>query len=426
MKKFFLTLLSAILCFSLFAQETEPNRLLIHDKSNNVTGYIIDQVDYIDFATVEGEVAADVEILNVELDQVSLKIMRTAECQAFKLTCVPAIHIASYNDVALAKLIDADTPNLYYQDFEEATLEGIVLEPNTDYAVLTVGVDSYGVLCDVRKAVFTTPSLPTVGNPEVVVTNEDIQKSQFTLSFSPNADVSRYAFVAGAKGEIQAQYAMFAPMLGFSNIGQMIEMWGVSATADTTFTWENMSPGTEYEVFVQAWDSEGTAAPYVVHELTTVAIGGEGVAEVAITLGDYVLADWWGEILPGQFITFTPNDQSSAYRLLVCFADEYDALSENIKSELCMDPPTPMSGWFYYDEVIIDYQINPNTECVAIAAAKNINGEWGPITELRFTTPAIASDPVAAPSKVIKKRTPKAAKQAGVVPAMRKPQLVER
>ena len=48
-------------------------------------------------------------------------------------------------------------------------------------------------------------------------------------------------------------------------------------------------------------------------------------------------------------------------------------------------------GWFQHEELTTDFQINPNNSCVAIAAAKNVNNEWGPVTELFFTTPAQAA-----------------------------------
>jgi hypothetical protein len=57
------------------------------------------------------------------------------------------------------------------------------------------------------------------------------------------------------------------------------------------------------------------------------------------------------------------------------------------QEELCSDPFMPTDGWFQYEQLTTDYQINPGLKCVAIAAAKNSNGEWGPITELYFTTP---------------------------------------
>ena len=47
----------------------------------------------------------------------------------------------------------------------------------------------------------------------------------------------------------------------------------------------------------------------------------------------------------------------------------------------------PTDGWFQYEQLTTDYQIDPGLKCVAIASAKNILGEWGPVTELYFTTP---------------------------------------
>ena len=121
-------------------------------------------------------------------------------------------------------------------------------------------------------------------------------------------------------------------------------------------------------------------------------------------------------------VTFTPNDQSSAYRFSVYTAENYDADPEAIKAELCSEPPMPMSNWFFYEEITTDYQINPNTEAVIIAAAKNVNNEWGPVTEVRFTTPAEAA-PAAAPAKAVRLGAPKAVKQAGVVPAIKNTQI---
>ena len=420
MKKFFLTLLSTILCLSVFAQETDPNRLILVEKSGNFKSYVVDRLDYIEFRTVEGEVAADIEILDVTLEIVTVNIMRTQSCQAFKLACYPSVRVASASDDALVAAVDAEVKDMFWQDFLPAEMSGANLEPKTEYTIVTVGYDSFGTACDVRRAEFTTPAIPVIGEPYVDVEVVDVQQQQFTLRFTPNADVSTYAYVAGAAGEMQSQYEMFAPMMGFSNFGEMIASWGVPSEGVTEWTWTGMQPGTEYEVFIQAYDAAGTMADYQVYTLTTESLGGDGVAEVAITLGDYVLADWNGEILPSQYITYTPNDQSSAYRFNVYTADIYDADSEIIKAELCSDPPMPMAYWFFYEELTTDYQINPNTECVAIAAAKNAKGEWGPVNEVRFTTPANAADPNAAPSKVIKKRTFKTKNQRGVVPVLGK------
>ena len=419
MKKFLLAILSSILCLSMFAQETtDVNRLLIYEKSGNMKGYVLDRVDYMEFETIEGEVAANVTVNEVTLEKVNLSVFRTESCEAYKLSCYPTSRIASYSDDVLASMVDSESSDLYFEDFESADMTGIEFDPITDYTIVTVGIDGFGILCDVRKVEFTTPSKPLVGDPQVAVEEVDIQQFEFTLKFTPNADVSKFSVLSGEKGSLMSQFEMFAPMFGYANVGQMIEGWGVQFTEESEFTWKSMQPGKEYEVFIQAWDAEGTMAQHQEYYLTTKSLGGEGTAEVAITLGDYVLADWGGEMLPSQFVTYTPNDQASAYRFNVYLAEEYDPVAEDIKADLCTEPPMPMTGWFFYEPITTDYQINPNTECVIIAAAKNINGEWGPINEFRFTTPAEAVAADMAPSRVIAKRNMENnAHQAGTLPA---------
>ncbi len=420
MKKFILAVLSSIMCLSLFAQETtDVNRLIMYEKSGNFKGYILDKVDYIEFDKIDGEVAADMVLGEVTLESVMVSVTRTLDCEGFKLSCFPSARIAMYGDEALASMVDSDSEYIYYQDFENAMMSGMTFEPNTNYTIVTVGIDAYGVLCDVRKVEFTSPSKPLVGDPQVEIIEVDVQQYQYTFTFRPNADVSKFSFVTGAKGELQAQYEMYAPMFGFSNMGQMIASWGINSEKDTTYTWTNMAPGTEYEILVQAWDAEGTMAPYQTYTLTTTTLGGDGIAEVEITLGNYELANWNGEMLPSQFITYTPNDQASAYRFGVYIAENYDTDVEGYKAELCSEPPMPMNGWFFYEALTTDYQINPNTECVVIAAAKNAKGEWGPVNEVRFTTPAEAAADMS-PSRNIAKRAIKInqVSQPGTIPAL--------
>ena len=47
---------------SLFAQ-TNPNRVLLTDKTGNTTGFLAERLDSIWFARVEGRIAAEIESL---------------------------------------------------------------------------------------------------------------------------------------------------------------------------------------------------------------------------------------------------------------------------------------------------------------------------------------------------------------------------
>lgn len=421
MKKILLFVTALLLSFGMYAQNATPNRLLIHH-NNTTSGLILNNVDSLTFANVQGEVAADLEILEYNLEEVLLKVTRTASCVAFKIAVEPTVKIASMSDYSLAQYIDNDSENAYYQDFESAQLSGVELLASTEYTIATVGIDQYGILCDVRKAEFTTPDEELVGAPEVKAELVEANHYDFTVKFTPNEDVSKYSVVAAEKGQMQSQYEMFAPMMGFSNIGEMIKAWGLQYTEEATYTWTSMAPGTVYEVFIQAWDAEDVMAPHSVFELTTKSLGGEGTAEVAITIGKYTLGEWLDEegnptMLPSQFITYTPNDQTSAYRFGVYLASNYDAEAEAIKEDLCSDPPMPTMGWFFYEELTTDYQINPNLNCVVIAAAKNANGEWGPVTEVRFTTPSDVTSKSA--SKDIISRNFKSENEAGKIPVIK-------
>lgn len=428
MKKILLFITAILLNFGIYAQNVTPNRFLIH-RNNTTNGYIIDNVDSLTFANVQGEVAANLEILEHDLEKVKLTVTRTESCVSFKIVAEPTIKIASLDDYALASYIDRESESTYYQDFEKAELTGVDFTPNTNYTIATVGIDEYGVLCDVRKAEFKTANATIVGDPQVTAELIDSDFFNFTVKFTPNKDVSKYYVIAGAEGELEYQYETYAPMFGFENFEQLIAGWGLEYEGENTYTWQKMAPGTKHDIHILACDVNGLAAPYTTFNVTTDTLGGEGTAEVQITVGEYSLQKWPDEegnptMLPSQFLTYTPNDQTSAYRFGVYFASEYDAESELIKEELCSEPPVPMAGWFFYEGFTTDYQIDPNTDCVVVAAAKNINGEWGPINEIRFTTPADVTRTSESKSTSIGKRENKVKNEAGKVPSIKPQKLV--
>lgn len=400
---------------SLLAQNNY-NRLLLHNNEGETKGFIIDKIDSltfsnsgdsfianinigeaaetyeinsidsIGFASVPGAVAAKINVINSTVSSVTVDITRTTSCVGFKLACMTLSSISSMSDESLADYIDKNIPDIYEEDFDDVTIN-IDMNYNTTYSVVTVGYDEYGLLCDVERASYTTPSEDLVGNPNVIVEVVENNLYDFTIKFIPNSDVSKYNVIIGAAGSIESQFGMFSSAYGWDNLSDMITDWGLEFIGTKTHQWTDKTPNTEYEIFVLPWDVEGTAAPYTVFTFKTVSNGGEGIAKVNIELGSYELMYWGFEQLPSQFLTFTPNDQTSAYRFGVYLAENYNADVAGYQADLCSDPFMPTEGWFHYEAITTDYQINPNISCVAIAAAKNINDEWGPVTELFFTTP---------------------------------------
>lgn len=408
MKKFYSLLIMAFVGMLAWAQ-SNPNRVLVHETSGNVKGFLAERVDSISFAKVEGRVAADVTYndfaAGTESDTLWISITRTADCVAYKIACIPA-NVMAYlpTEAALADYVDQMGENYYYDDFTNAQMTGIDLADDADYVFATVGYDRYAIPCATSKAEFHTPRPAVVGNPVVECTVAEVGTESITFNFKPNADVAGYAFCIYPAGEAENQLAQWGAFFGFANIGEMVRGWGIQASGDYVYTYTGQTPGTEYELYIQPWDVNGNNADVTVVPVKTEALGGEGVAEVAITVGDFK-----GDILNGfyQIVTYTPNDQASFHRDMIITKEKYETAEwgeEGVKNYLMQDNPyDPYWNQYGVDEAW--WEADPNTEYVACSIAQNINGEWGPLATVPFTTPAKA---VVAPAQARVAKAPSA------------------
>lgn len=407
-------------------QEANPNRVIVTDKGGVSKGFVIDYIEDMSFARVDGEVLAKVTVDQVGLTTMRLTIKMTPECKSYKLAVLPqATSNQLGNDANAIRYINslpASNVPVLDEDFNNGELSGIELNADSKYSIITIGIDKYGIEAGVFRADFETPAPPIVGNPSVDVKVLDTTLDSFTLEFTPNKDVRSYWTVAGEKGTMQEQYEQFAPMFGFSNFNEMIKMWGIERSGTTSNTWSDMAPNGEYEVFIAMTDANGNFAPYQVFDVSTLSLGGKGEAEVAISLVSFTATDWDGKMLPTQAIKYSPNDQAACYRFGLYDAAVYDSSKKDIQEDLCSDPEMNVAYWFQYFEGVSEYQVDVNKEYVAIAAAKNIDGKWGKITELRFKTPATCPGYNGAPvlGRPVLRETRPVAPARGVVPARNK------
>lgn len=435
MKKLLLAIIILVASLGLHAQDKECNRLFLHQKGKdaavfntekidsiyfakkgiadnlivqNSNGtkdeFAVDNIDSLTFKNVEGRVAADIEVLSYTENSATLNITRTPSCVGFKMVCFPYEDVVSFSTKKLVSIINDNITTIYYEDFKEEVVTDLVLEPNTEYAFFTVGIDEYGLLCDLTKKRFATANPDLVGDPQVDIEVVDNNLYDLTLKFTPNADASKYCILIGEEGEIEVQYTMFAYAFGWNTIKDMVKDWGFEFTGVSEYQYLDMAPNTIYEVYILAWDINGVTAPYTIFKFKSKSTGGEGIAKVDIELGKYALTEWPYEdtttiTLPSQFITFTPNDQTSAYRYNVVLEENYLKDIDGYQEDLCSEPFTTTLNWFQYETLTTDFQIDPGTKCVAIAAARNTNNEWGPVTELFFTTPDEMPDECMAPAK---------------------------
>lgn len=400
MKKFFTLILCAVACLSVYAQNTDLNRLVIRDKGGYIHPYAINNLDSLFFHQIDGRVAADIEIKDVAIkqdentkDSVTLAVTRSESCKSYKITCVtkPIADVLT-NDAACAGYFDQIKSNVYNQDFTNAGLTGFdfAFQPKTEYAIITLGYDEIGTPCEMVKAYFTTPALPIKGTPEVKWEISDLQATTYSITFKPNSDVGGYAVTMFNKGQAELQFSQWGAMMGFANLGEMVKAWGFQGVAgkDTTFTWKENIPNTEYEVYVQPWDKNGTLTDYFKIPVTTAKIGGEGIAESTITVGDFKKnkeTDKWV-----QWFNIAQNDQAACHIANLYTEEQWSVGEDSLKRAIINDPYT--SYYIKYGNEEVGFYADPETTYYAVVLSQNANGEWGPLVSKKFTTPKVSDE----------------------------------
>lgn len=400
MKKFFTLILCAVACLSVYAQNIDFNRLIIRDKAGYIHPYAINNLDSMFFYQVDGRVAADIEIKDVAIkkdentkDSVTLAVTRSESCKSYKIACVmkPIADLLT-NDAACAGYFDQIKSNVYDQDFTNAGMTGFdfAFQPKTEYAIITLGYDEIGTPCEMAKAYFTTPALPIKGTPEVKYDVKDVQPFSISVTFKPNSDVGGYAVTLFGKGEAEQQFKMWAARFGFANIGEMVYAFGYKGEAgkDTTFVWKDEKPNTEYEIYVQPWDKNGTLTDYFMIPVTTAKIGGEGVAESTIALGGFKKNkennQWYQEV------TVTQNDQCACHITNLFTEEEWSVGEDSLKRAILSNPF--LSYYVVYGNESVGLYANPETTYHVAVLSQNANGEWGPLVSEKVTTPKVTDE----------------------------------
>lgn len=433
MKKFFsIAALALAMSTGVQAQtDVVPNRMIIHSSVAS-KAYAVDHVDSISFARKEGEVKANLEFLRYEKNEdegdiVYVKVTRTDPSSTFRIDVLPTNTAKQYDDLTFARYFERMSGTQLAEDFSEGKLSGFPTEftANTSYTVVTLAYDEYGVPCQVSRAEFKTPKVPTVGTPSVTYTVDETTSSSFTLTVTPNKDCAEFYWCQFEKGKAQEQFEQWGPMFGLSSIEAMIKQFsGKPYSEEATNTWNELAPGTDYEVAVLPVDVEGNFGDLVYIYVTTKGQGGDGVAQVDVTVGDYV--NNGGSYV--QTVTFTPNDQTALYHDAICVKDAYEknggdkGFTEYLKEDNSQDP-----NWNQYGVDKYIFEATPNTAYYALALAKNAKGEWGPLTKHEFTTGAAPAGVAPAKAVAMPKRvaTKKAAKRTAVAPVMRTMTLVQ-
>ncbi|MFW5545081.1 MAG: hypothetical protein ACOCN0_07355 [Prevotella sp.] len=394
MKKIIATL---ALCTSIAGLQAQTiNRMVIVPQAGYPQGYAINNVDSVFFTTV-GRAAADVTLnkssFSATGDTLWLAITPTADCAKYRITTVTKARADVLTSPAsLESYLDNVNAPDYYQAFTNAQMTGFEtpFAAGADYSILTLGYDKYNTPSEISRVDFTTPSTPYLGNPSVSWVATDSTTTTITMTFTPNSDCASYTFCLFEEGTAEQQFEQWAPMFGFANLSDMIKQFGYNVYTSTyTNTWTSLAPGKRYDIYILPMDANDVYAPLILAKASTKKQGGEGIATVDITIGDFKSSD--GSYY--QEVTYTPNDQASLHRDMIIAADAYNTAEWGEAGVLAYlkgdNPYDPY--WNQYGVDNATWNADPSTNYIAFSIAKNINDEWGPLAMKEFTTPATPS-----------------------------------
>ena len=225
------------------------------------------------------------------------------------------------------------------------------------------------------------------GNPQVSMEEVEITPSSFTLTFTPNEDVSSFYCCQFGHGELEQQYQMFGAWMGFTCYGDMIVAWGTQNTSTMTHTWDDLAPGTQYDIWVQCLDRNGEYAELQCFTVSTTNQGGDGPSVITVEVGEFGFENGY----PYQRVLNTPNDQTSRYYDCIITQTGYDQMggAEGVKQFLMDYYNDPITRDLYALFGVDDARWNAEeaTSYHACAVGMNANGEWGEMTDVPFRTP---------------------------------------
>ena len=144
MTKKILSTLALSLAMLTASAQSQPNRLIVHQKSGGFTSYRISSVDSLSFYNVEGEVRADVKVNKFNSgetgDTLWVAVTKTPACSKYRIDVLPSVRVNAYSDDVIASYFNQQKASDFYDDFTNAQLTGFStkFEADTKYTVFTL------------------------------------------------------------------------------------------------------------------------------------------------------------------------------------------------------------------------------------------------------------------------------------------------
>lgn len=189
----------------------------------------------------------------------------------------------------------------YYYELDE---EMPGLDPSTEYLVYAMAFNADGVASELYEVSFTTTYYGGFGLAEVAMTATNPTANSFDISFVPNDQTNYYYYLIADQSfytdlglETTADIAAWAQANQQKNYGELAGTVG------------DLMMGTEYICYAIPFNANNELGTVAQTTITTLTLGGTGVAEVEIIVG---------EVAETSFeVAFEMNEETAYYYYLI-------------------------------------------------------------------------------------------------------------
>lgn len=255
---------------------------------------------------------------------------------------------------------------------QTVTLNGDYMTPGVENVIYVVGVAADQSVALFQET-FTAESLGGSGDAMVTIDipADSVTAFSFYASLTPNDQTAYYKYMIMEQSMLtEAQWnndSILAYLSTQSNVYTPI-----------SGTISDLEPNMTLAFYAIAYNADGVASDLVSQTVTTSSLGGEGVAEVTVTVSDVTAF--------GAYISFVPNDQTAYYYYMI--ASDEELAAENITSDADVQTYLETEDYKVYTalEGSLD-GLSMGTTYKVYALAYNVNGEINSIAPAAtFTT----------------------------------------
>lgn len=267
----------------------------------------------------------------------------------------------------LAENIDAPATGV-----QTVTLNGDYMTPGVENVIYVVGVAADESVALFQET-FTAESLGGSGDAMVTIDipADSVTAFSFYASLTPNDQTAYYKYMIMEQSMLtEAQW----------NNDSIIAYLSTQSNVYTPIsgTISDLEPNMTLAFYAIAYNADGVASDLISQTVTTSSLGGEGVAEVTVTVSDVTAF--------GAYISFVPNDQTAYYYYMI--ASDEELAAENITSDADVQTYLETVDYKVYTalEGSLD-GLSMGTTYKVYALAYNVNGEINSIAPAAtFTT----------------------------------------